>query len=366
MSVESADTTEIAASNRRTFLRRAATTAAIPAGAMLLGGALPADAVAAEAPGLPDYAPVPAASVGPALNEAGYFVGAIKGNLYWVTDSFYQAMFLTTREGVVLVDAPPTLGHNLLRAIEQVTRANGKPSKVTHLIYSHSHADHIGASSIFGKDVIRIGHSETRRLLRIAADPNRPVPTHTFEDSYVVKVGGERLELAHHGPNHTPDNIFIHAPNQATLMVVDVLFPGWAPFGNLAMSEDIPAWIKAHDTALGYPWKTLVGGHLGRLGVRDDALIQQRYVADLEAEVRAASASLDPTPFFQKYGPSGNSWAIFKTYLDAVARQAAAPVTAKYSGTLAAADVFTTDNAFVMLESLRINSGVLGPFGVRP
>jgi len=35
---------------------------------------------------------------------------------------------------------------------------------VTHLVYSHHHADHGAASSLFG-DVVRIGHEETRRLL---------------------------------------------------------------------------------------------------------------------------------------------------------------------------------------------------------
>ena len=32
----------------------------------------------------------------------------------------------------------------------------------------------------------------------------------------------------------------------------------------------------------------------------------------------------------------------------------------------AAADVFTFDNAFAVVESLRINGGVLGPFGDHP
>ncbi|MEZ0071347.1 hypothetical protein [Planotetraspora sp. GP83] len=77
-------------------------------------------------------------------------------------------------------------------------------------------------------------------------------------------------------------------------------------------------------------------------------------------------ATVDPTPFFQKYGPAGNGWAIFKTYLNAVAQQAASPVVAKCTGTLAAADVYTIDNAFTMLESLRIDSGLLGPFGIHP
>ncbi|MFH9552000.1 hypothetical protein [Streptomyces sp. NPDC017435] len=58
--------------------------------------------------------------------------------------------------------------------------------------------------------------------------------------------------------------------------------------------------------------------------------------------------------------------AIFKTYLDAVAAQAAAPVAAKYTGVLAAADVFTFDHAATLVESFRIDAGLLGPFGTRP
>jgi hypothetical protein len=41
-------------------------------------------------------------------------------------------------------------------------------------------------------------------------------------------------------------------------------------------------------------------------------------------------------------------------------------VTAKYLGKLAAADVFTLDNAYVMFESLRVDHGDLGPFGDHP
>lgn len=61
-----------------------------------------------------------------------------------------------------------------------------------------------------------------------------------------------------------------------------------------------------------------------------------------------------------------NAWAILKAYLDAASAQAAEPVTAKYLGQLAAADVFTVDNAFALLQSLRLDLGVLGPFGIHP
>ena len=353
------------ATSRRRFLAAAGTAAAVPAAAALIGGGPLSGTARAAAPGgLTSYAPIPPGALGPALNADGYFVGKINGNLYWVTDSVYQAMFLTTRNGVVLVDAPPTIGHNLLRAISAVTQANGRPASITHLVYSHSHADHIGASSLLGADVVRIGHSECRRLLLRDDDPNRPAPTVTFDNHYVLELGGERLLLDYHGPNHTPDNIFIYAPDHRTLMVVDVIFPGWVPFKNLAVSQDIPDWIRAQDIAMGYQWQTLVGGHLGRLGRRADGDLQIAYVADLLAGARATIASLDPAPFFAKYG--NNSWAIFKAYLDAAAAKVASPVIAKYLGRLAAADVFTADNAYVMFEALRVDYGTLGPFGDHP
>jgi glyoxylase-like metal-dependent hydrolase (beta-lactamase superfamily II) len=352
--------------NRRTFLTAGIAAALAPTAAALLGGAAPVMAAPPDSGSLPGYAPIPAEAFGPKLNADGYFVGQIDGDLYWVTDSIYQAMFLTTRDGVVVVDAPPTIGHNLLNAIGSVTHTTGRPSKITHLVYSHSHADHIGASSLLGTDVVRIGHRENRRLLLRDNDPNRPPPTVTFDDRYALEVGGEQLELAFHGPNHSPDNIFIYAPKHQTLMVVDVVMPGWIPFKGLAVSQDIPGWVHAQDIAMSYAWQTLVAGHLGRLGTRADVDLQREYVADLAASARSTVASLDPTPFFQQYGPTGNTWAIFKAYLDAASRQTAEPVVAKYTGRLAAADVFTFDSAYVLFESLRIDAGALGPFGIHP
>src|SRR6476659_8400465 len=174
---------------------------------------------------LPDYAPVPRSALGPPLNDQGYYVGRVERNLYWITDGVYQSAFLTTRDGVVLLDAPPTIGRNIQRAVDEIASANGVSNKITHLIYSHHHADHVGASSLFDKTVTRIGHEETRRLLRRDNDPARPEPDEIFQDRRTLDIGGERIELAWHGSNHTPDNIFIHLPDHDTLMLVDIVKP---------------------------------------------------------------------------------------------------------------------------------------------
>ena len=129
----------------------------------------------------------------------------------------------------MLFDAPPTIGHNIQRAVDEIAAANGVSNKVNYLIYSHHHADHVGAASLFDKNVTRIGHEETRRLLLRDDDPARPPNEETFQDRRTLEIGGERIDLAWHGANHSPDNIIIHLPDHDTLMLIDIVNPGWAP-----------------------------------------------------------------------------------------------------------------------------------------
>ncbi len=306
------------ATNRRSFLARGAALAAVPAVATLVGGALAEPAFADTVPAadtLPDYAPIPPSALGPAVNAQGYYVGRV-----------------------------------------QIASANGVSNKVTHIVYSHHHADHLGASSLFGGDVVRVGHVETKRLLARDNDPTRPVPDLTFATHRTLRVGGERIELAWHGTNHTPDNIYVHFPDHDTLMLVDVNLPGWVPFANFNISEDVPGTIAVPGKALAYPWKHFIGGHMGRLGTRDDMIVYQQYVTDIIDNVKKALVTVDPTPFFTKYG--NNVWAAVKTYQDAQVNYAAAPVIQKYTGVLAAADVYTASTAFIILESIRLDLGI--------
>jgi glyoxylase-like metal-dependent hydrolase (beta-lactamase superfamily II) len=343
------------APNRRSFLARSAAIAAVPAVATLAGGAL---AEPASADTLPDYAPIPPSALGPAVNAQGYFVGRVEKNLYWVTDGAYQAAFLTTRDGVVLFDAPPSIGHNLQRAIDEITADNGVSNKVTHLVYSHHHADHIGGSSLFGTDVVRIGQVQAKQLLASENDPARPVPDVTFETKHTLNVGGERVNLAWHGTNHTPDNSYIHFPGHDTLMFIDVINAGWVPIYNVNLSEDVPGYMGAPAIALDYPWTHLISGHLGRLATRDDVAVHQQYIADIEASAREALATVDPIPFYMRYGE--NAWAGVKANLDTVTERAAAPIVAKYTGVLAAADIeiFTYTTTFQIMQLLRLDTGL--------
>jgi len=308
-----------------------------------------------ETADLPDYAPIPQSALGPALNEQGYYVGRVERNLYWITDGTYQCAFLTTSDGVVVLDAPPTIGNNIQRAVDEIASANGVSNKVNYLVYSHHHADHVGAASLFDKSVTRIGHEETRSLLLRDDDPARPPNEETFQDRRTLDIGGERIDLAWFGANHSPDNIIIHLPDHDALMLIDIVNPGWAPVFQSNLTEDIPGYLEAPAKALEYPWTHFIGGHLGRLGSRDDLTLHQQYMADIAESSRKAIDTVDYTPYFAKY--PDNPWAAFRGGLEETVATAAAPVIEKYTGVLAAADVFTESTTFQVLQSIRLDLG---------
>ena len=297
-----------------------------------------------------EAASLPESAKGPQIDfSKGYLVEEIKDGLYWVTDGAYNTMFLTTGQGVIAIDAPPSIGENYLKAIEEVT-----DEPITHVIYSHTHIDHIGSAAMFPDEAIIIAHQDTASELEDRNDPNRPIPTVTFEDTYTLEVGTQKLELAYYGPMHKPGNIFIYAPNQKVLMLVDVIFPGWTPFKDLAMAQDVPAFLAAHDKVLEYEFDTFVGGHLTRLGTFEDVQVQKEYFADIEAAAAKANQEVSFMEIGQEVGFE-NLWLTFQTYADTITQQCTDEVVPKWIDKLGGVDLLTYDHCWKISESQRID-----------
>ena len=302
---------------------------------------------------------LPDTASGVAIDPAkGYFVEEIKDGVYWVTEGTYQMMFVTTGEGVIVVDAPPSIGANILSAIAEVT-----DEPITHVIYSHSHADHIAGASIYPADATYIAHEETAAQLErerplpfgtfVGGGPV-PAPTVTFADSYTLNVGSQTLELTYRGPHHEPGNIYVYAPDQKVLLLIDVVFPGWIPFTDLAVAEDIPAYFEAHEELLSIDFDILISGHLGRLGTPEDVERQQEYILDIQANAIQALQTVDFFAIAQETGFE-NSWLLFDAYLDAVGQECADLTLDKWLGQLGGADIWTFQHCSVVVESLRID-----------
>ncbi|KAJ7026699.1 beta-lactamase-like protein [Mycena alexandri] len=321
---------------------------------------------------VPKFNPLPPSAAGLPLNSDGYFVESLGHGTYMITDGIYNSMFLVSTHGVVVVDLPPTTGHRLLWAVGNVTC-----QPITHFVYSHMHADHIGGAFLLTAaypDALIIAHTATKTYLAQLSDHHRPAPHITFETSHTLHVGNQTLELAYKGQAHMNGNIYIYAPAAAVLMLVDVVFPGWIPFSQLGQTENVREYIAAHDHILAYDFKYFIGGHLGRAGNRSDVLVNKEYVGDLFTNCLTAinlTATNDPVlGVAALLGPvyasnPGNYWAAFSVYLSATTEWCANQTNAKWATRLVAADVFQYDNAGVLLQSLRVDYGFLGPFGAK-
>jgi glyoxylase-like metal-dependent hydrolase (beta-lactamase superfamily II) len=296
------------------------------------------------------YVDVPDSAKGPAIDPArGYRTQKLGDGLYMITDGGYQSMFMTYEDGVVVVDAPQPYASHIPKAIAEVT---DKP--ITHLVYSHYHSDHIGGAKSLGGRPIIIAHTETNRLLTRDNDPNRPLATVTFDDQYRLSVGSQVLELSYRGTAHAPGNIFIHAPKQRTLMIVDVIFPGWMPWRRFAVAQDVPAYFAQVREISKWDFDTLVGGHVARTGTGADVAMQLAFMEDLKA---AAETALKTTTAGEGMNPAdrGNPWAVFDNYIDRVVVACVNQLTPKWSGKLAAYDVYIWDQCYSMEQSLRID-----------
>jgi glyoxylase-like metal-dependent hydrolase (beta-lactamase superfamily II) len=149
-------------------------------------------------------------------------------------------------------------------------------------------------------------------------DPARPPKEETFQDRRTLEIGGERIDLAWHEANHSPDNIIIHLPDHDTLMLIDIVNPGWVPVYVSNLTEDIPGYLEAQAKAI-------------------DAVDPRRYYAHYHDNREQVGRS---------QGPPRRNLA-----------PRAEPVIEKYTGVVAGADIFTDITAFRVMESIRIDLG---------
>ena len=285
-----------------------------------------------------------------AIASKGYVVQELRGHLYWLSDGAYNTMFLVSSAGVIVIDPLPTLGANYLKAIAEVT---DKP--VTHVIYSHEHTDHIGAAYLFPKNATYIAQKETARLLASRNDPRRPMPTVVFDDKYTLAVGDQTLVLDYMGVNHEAGNIFIYAPKQKVLMLVDVVYPGYMPYPNLGIAVDVPGYIKAHRDALSYDFDLLVAGHVDRLGTREDVQVSLEFVTEVQ-KMAARQLAESPYPTYLNRHPGENKWFVHDAYEKQLVDQCYAELLPKWQKRLAGAELTLKSQCWSMIVALVVQS----------
>jgi len=220
----------------------------------------------------------------PEINtDLGLHVSEIEPGLFFVTDMIYQSAFLVTDEGVVVFDAPPSLGERLRAAIE--ITAPGVP--ITHFVMSHGHADHNGGGFAFA-DIDGLTVIAADAVAEsLAANPLRGVltPSRTFDDQLSLTVGGVPIDLQTAHFHATDADVMIFLPEQRFLMAVDTITPGEAPFMNFGATSNLAGYMANFETFLAYDFDHFLSGHVSVLGNRQDVETARDYAFDVRDTV---------------------------------------------------------------------------------
>lgn len=219
-----------------------------------------------------------------------------------------NAAFVATRDGVVVIDAlgSPALAEALLAEIDRVTQ-----QPVRHVIVTHYHADHVyGLQAFAARGATIHAHAAGRAYLNsstaalrleasrrelapwVDADTRLVPADHWLDGDTVLEVGGERFEIRHAGPSHTPEDLVVFMPRQRVLFAGDLVFRGRIPFVGQA---DSGRWIAALEAVIAMRPEVLVPGHgpVAREPVPDLQLTRD-YLLHLRRSMGEAARNLEP------------------------------------------------------------------------
>jgi len=236
----------------------------------------------------------------------------VADDVYMFSMTQYNAMFITTDEGVILIDPiGPERAPLLKAAIGAIT-----PLPVRYVIYAHDHADHISGGAIFADTAEFVSQRNAVDKVAQRGDPLTPTPTIAFDDFMTLTLGGKTIELYYVGLGHSDNNLLLVYPAQRLAFGADFIETQSVFTGQIGpwLGEWIESfrWIESS-----LDFDTLVAGH-GIIGTKDSFRQAREYFESLMAAVTAArTAGLeDNSPemvaFVQaRLAPTYNDWAHF-------------------------------------------------------
>jgi glyoxylase-like metal-dependent hydrolase (beta-lactamase superfamily II) len=209
-------------------------------GAIVIAGVLAtaaADLVAqappgAGAPGQPPGAGRGGRGAQPPISS----IDKITNNLYFIQNQGGNTAVFITANGVVLVDTKnPNNGQAILDQVKTVT-----DKTVTHIINTHTHADHTGSNAQFPATVEIVTHEKTAanmmKMKNFAEDATKHgLPDRTFKDKLTLLSGNDAIDLYYFGRAHTDGDTFVVFRNARVLHPGDAFAsraPGRIDTGN--------------------------------------------------------------------------------------------------------------------------------------
>ncbi len=206
--------------------------------------------------------------------------------------------FIITSEGVVVVNAGAC--YLLAKALhEEIGRITDQPVRYVILENGQGHAA-LGSNYWQEQGVPVIAHVDAAQEIEEGAHDlltrmqgyNRDkaegtvvvLPDITFEDQYVIELGGIRIEALYLGPGHSPGDIQVWLPEQKLVISGDMAFH--QRLLPLFDNTDTRAWLETYELFLALEPEIVIPGHGVPTNVDVVTTYTKDYLIFLRAEVQ--------------------------------------------------------------------------------
>jgi cyclase len=194
-------------------------------------------------------------------------VKPLSGGVYWTEGGDGgNTGFIIGKDGVIVIDAKttPDSAKEMLADIAKLT-----PKPVTHVILTHSDADHVNGLAGFPKGLTIIAQEGCKKEMENSLSGPRPaprdyIPTHTVKGKESTTIDGVRVELFHWARAHTSGDLITFLPDQKIVFAGDILIEA-QPYTMIHAEKNgmSAGWIETVKGMLALNADTFVPGHGG-------------------------------------------------------------------------------------------------------
>ena len=220
-------------------------------------------------------------------------VRPIRGGVYWTQGGDGgNTGFIIGTDGVIVIDAKttPSSAKEMLADLAKLT-----PKPVTHVIITHSDADHVNGLAAFPMGLTIIAQEGCKKEMQESLSGNLPAPrdyfpTHTVGNMESLKINGVRVELRHWANAHTSGDLITYLPDLKIAFIGDIVAANQVYTGIHPLKHGSSAgWIETVKGILALDVDTIVPGH-GDLQTKADLEKRLASVQDRRAKIQQLAA----------------------------------------------------------------------------
>jgi len=186
------------------------------------------------------------------FNQPAWKIKMLTDDIGVFTEKGGTILFYIAKKDVVVVDAqfPDSAQH----LIDEVKKKTENPFRL--LINTHHHGDHTAGNIAF-KDIVAhvVAHAnsltnQTNAAVKSKSEDKQLYPDVTYTDTWIEKVGKEKIMLHYFGAGHTNGDSLVHFEHANIIHMGDLMFNRRHPFVDKSAGANMGSWIKVLDKTI--------------------------------------------------------------------------------------------------------------------